>query len=181
MEPVEINAGTYYLRQLRADDRMDDRPALIEAFADAATQRYRSARVPDSDAATAYVRDREAAWESDTRYTWVVAEQTTGALLAEVELNRLDPANRAAGLAFWTHPAHRGGGVLVPSIGAVLRFASGALGMHRTELRHVASNHAARRVAEKCGFTLDGTLREAAVVDGTTEDLLIWSRLSTDS
>ena len=30
MEPVEINAGTWYLRALRADDRVDDRPALAE-------------------------------------------------------------------------------------------------------------------------------------------------------
>ncbi len=30
MEPVEINAGAWYLRALRADDRIDDRPALAE-------------------------------------------------------------------------------------------------------------------------------------------------------
>jgi len=30
MEPVEINAGAWYLRALRADDRVDDRPALAE-------------------------------------------------------------------------------------------------------------------------------------------------------
>ena len=30
MEPVEINAGTWYLRALRADDRIDDRPGLAE-------------------------------------------------------------------------------------------------------------------------------------------------------
>ena len=28
--PVEINAGQWYLRGLRADDRIDDRPALAD-------------------------------------------------------------------------------------------------------------------------------------------------------
>jgi hypothetical protein len=28
LEPVEINAGQWYLRGLRADSRVDDRPAL---------------------------------------------------------------------------------------------------------------------------------------------------------
>ena len=30
MEPVEINNGTWYLRGLRYDDRVDDRPALAD-------------------------------------------------------------------------------------------------------------------------------------------------------
>lgn len=30
MEPIEINAGAWYLRALRADDRMDDRPSLAD-------------------------------------------------------------------------------------------------------------------------------------------------------
>ena len=40
MEPVEINAGGYYLRALRADDRMDDRPRIVEGFADADFKRW---------------------------------------------------------------------------------------------------------------------------------------------
>lgn len=180
MEPVEINAGTYYLRQLRADDRIDDRPALLEAFADAETQRYRSSRIADLDAATDYIRTREREWASDERYTWVVADQTTGALLGEVDLKNIDPVDRTAELSCWTHPAHRGKGIITPAIQAVLRFAYGGLELHHISYQHAASNQVSRRVAEKCGFTLDGTLREAIVIDDKAEDLLVWSRLSTD-
>ena len=76
MEPVEINAGAWYLRALRADDRVDDRPAL----ADLGEHR--------SD----YVGEAAAHWESETLFTWAVCEPTTGELLAEVTL---DPATRA--------------------------------------------------------------------------------------
>jgi hypothetical protein len=71
VEPVEINAGAWYLRALRADDRVDDRPAL----ADLGETR------PD------HVADRAAQWESKTLLSWAVCEPTTGELLAEVTLD----------------------------------------------------------------------------------------------
>lgn len=75
MEPVEINAGSWYLRALRADDRVDDRPALADL----------------GEHSPGHVEDAAAQWESETRFTWAVCEPTTGELLAEVTL---DPAGR---------------------------------------------------------------------------------------
>ncbi|MGB8209279.1 MAG: hypothetical protein WCF69_17055 [Mycobacterium sp.] len=71
MEPVEINAGQWYLRALRADSRVDDRPALADL----------GVAEPD------YVARCAAQWSADTSYTWAVCEPTTGELLAEVTLD----------------------------------------------------------------------------------------------
>jgi hypothetical protein len=76
VEPVEINAGQWYLRGLRADARIDDRPAL--------------ARLGVTD--PEYVARSDAQWDADSRYSWAVCEPTTGELLAEVTL---DPATGA--------------------------------------------------------------------------------------
>ena len=73
MDPVEINAGQWYLRGLRADGRIDDRPALADLG------------VTDPE----YVARSDAQWAADSRYSWAVCEPTTGELLAEVTL---DPA-----------------------------------------------------------------------------------------
>lgn len=70
MEPVEINAGTWYLRALRADDRVDDRPALADL----------------GECRTEYVALLAKQWDSETLYSWAVCEPTTGELLAEVTL-----------------------------------------------------------------------------------------------
>ena len=78
MQPVEINAGAWYLRALRADDRVDDRPAL----ADLGEDRHD------------YVESAAAQWDSDALYTWAICEPTTGELLGEVTL---DPSTRAIG------------------------------------------------------------------------------------
>ena len=85
MEPVEINAGVWYLRALRADDRIDDHPALAELGEDN----------PD------YVGESLARWAADTGYSWAVCEPTTGELLAEVSL---DP--RTAALSTRARPGH---------------------------------------------------------------------------
>ncbi|OBF30324.1 hypothetical protein A5724_24250 [Mycobacterium sp. ACS1612] len=100
MEPVEINAGAWYLRALRADDRIDDRPALAE--------------LGETDAG--YVARCEAQWDSDAMYSWAVCEPTTGELLAEVTL---DPATGGIGL-----PARPGHAEAAQAAGdAVRRFA----------------------------------------------------------
>jgi hypothetical protein len=70
MEPVEINSGAWYLRALRADQRVDDRPALAEI----------------GEAGDDYVARRAEQWERDFAYSWAVCEPTTGELLAEVVL-----------------------------------------------------------------------------------------------
>lgn len=85
VQPVEINAGAWYLRALRADDRVDDRPALADLGEDR----------PD------YVESAAVQWHSDSLYTWAVCEPTTGELLGEVTL---EPSTRAVGTR--SRPGH---------------------------------------------------------------------------
>ena len=105
VEPIEINAGAWYLRALRADDRVDDRPALAD--------------MGQHDAE--HVARRTTQWETDTLYSWAVCEPTTGELLAEVTL---DPASGNIG-----QQARRGHAQAAQTgADAVRRFADAILG-----------------------------------------------------
>ncbi len=68
---MEINAGAWYLRALRSDELIDDRPALAD--------------LGETD--PGYVERCSEHWASDTGYTWAVCEPTTGEMLAEVTLD----------------------------------------------------------------------------------------------
>jgi hypothetical protein len=106
MEPIEINAGAWYLRALRDDDLIDDRPALADL----------GETDPD------YVTRRNAQWASDTGYSWAVCEPTTGELLAEVTL---DPVT--ATMHTRARPGHIEAAMTAGK--SVCRFAAAALGM----------------------------------------------------
>ncbi|MFC9787673.1 hypothetical protein [Rhodococcus sp. NPDC127528] len=108
MEPIEVNAGAWYLRALRADDRVDDRPALADGGID------------DPD----YVATRTAQWAADEHYSWAVCQPNTGELLAEVVLT---PAGSDAALTGWARTGHED--ALDTALEVVTRFAEGALGL----------------------------------------------------
>ena len=106
MEPVEINAGAWYLRAPRQDELIDDRPAL--------------AALGETD--PAFVSRCAAQWASDTGYTWAVCEPTTGEMLAEVTV---DPV--AATLRTRTRDGHADATVIAEQ--SVRRFAAAVLGL----------------------------------------------------
>lgn len=106
MDSVEINAGSWYLRGVRADDRVDDRPALADL----------GETNPD------YVAVAENGWASDRRYTWAVCEPSTGELLAVVTL---DPDTAA--LESRARPGHEDAAAICAD--TVRRYASQALGL----------------------------------------------------
>lgn len=106
MDPVEINNGQWYLRALRYDDRVDDRPALADL----------------GEVDLDYVDEAADGWAEDTRYTWAVCEPSTGELLAEITL---DPAT--AFMHSRARPGHQDAAAMAED--TVRRYASEVLGL----------------------------------------------------
>lgn len=181
MEPVEINAGEYYLRAFRNDDRVNDVPALVEIYADPETRRYMNRLTIDGvPAAEMFIMLMTNGWSKNYRWSWAVCEAVTADLVAGIVLHNIDIKFGLAEVTCWTHPAHRGKGVLPTALNAVLGWAFGAMDMHRIVYKHSVLNPSSQRVAEKCGFTLEGRLRDETIIDDHRVDELLWSRLATD-
>ena len=62
----------------------------------------------------------------------------------------------------------------------VVDYAFDRVGLHRLELEVFAFNPRARRVYEKCGFVLEGTMRDALLWDGVFVDTQKMAILHTD-
>lgn len=119
MDPVEINAGSWYLRALRADERVDDSPALA------------AAGISDPG----YVALRLQQWAADELYSWAVCVPETGEMVAEIQLSPQDghhgPGVRSEAspwaLSGWAATGYDG--ALADGLAAVRRFAESGLGL----------------------------------------------------
>ena len=109
MEPVEINAGTWYLRALRADTRVSDVPALADLGVD--------------DPAGCITRAADG-WASETLFTWAVCIPTTGELVALVTI---PPSGDTAVREGWARDGYDD--ALTAALDPVGRFTEGMLGM----------------------------------------------------
>jgi RimJ/RimL family protein N-acetyltransferase len=91
--------------------------------------------------------------------------------------SRPDQAWAVADIGFWTAPHARGRGIMTGAVRIVARHAFDAFGVQRREWHANVGNLASRRVPEKTGFTIEGTLRRGLDPRGTRVDGWIGSLL----
>lgn len=75
---------------------------------------------------------------------------------------------------------HAGKGYVTEAVQLLVDYLFGAKKFHRIHLVIVPGNGASRRIAEKCGFVLEGTARGAFFNGGENQDVLLYSLLRTD-
>ncbi|WP_459752487.1 GNAT family N-acetyltransferase [Streptomyces sennicomposti] len=85
-----------------------------------------------------------------------------------------------AEIGFWAVKEHRGNGYVTEAAGAAARWAFARLGVDRLEWRAEVGNRASRAVAERAGFTVEGTLRSALNNKGVLRDCWVGSLLPSD-
>jgi RimJ/RimL family protein N-acetyltransferase len=86
----------------------------------------------------------------------------------------------AAELSIWVGAQYRDRGLGTEALRLALRFAFDDLDLHKVFLRVLDYNRRARRLYEKCGFVVEGHLREEMQVDGTWHMLLYMGVLRPD-
>ena len=92
----------------------------------------------------------------------------------------IDREGREAELGYITAPAARGRGVATAMLDELTRWAFDELGALRVTLIIDVENRASSRVAERCGYVLEGVMRSSYLKDDVRVDAGLWSRLPTD-
>ncbi|MBC7456271.1 MAG: GNAT family N-acetyltransferase [Massilia sp.] len=101
-------------------------------------------------------------------------------LCGAIRLNHIEADNRKASIGYYLGARHQGAGMATASVRAVLKFAFERLGMNRIELRCGSGNRPSQRLAERLGFSWEGLLRQAELIDGVFLDHFIYSLLRAD-
>lgn len=89
----------------------------------------------------------------------------------------LDNTNCCASLGYWVGKDFEGRGIATRSVRAVTDLLFRQREIQRVELRAQPTNRRSRAVAERCGFKLEGTLRQSAWVHDRLVDFCMFSIL----
>jgi RimJ/RimL family protein N-acetyltransferase len=111
---------------------------------------------------------------------FAVTELATGELAGEGVLWGIDLHNRCAHAGLSLRPAFRGRGLGADVARVLCRYGFAVRGLRRVQLETLADNAAMIKVAERLGFTREGTLRSASWVNGGWADDVIFGLLDTE-
>src|SRR5687768_9352523 len=88
--------------------------------------------------------------------------------------------HQAAELSIWIGQGHRNGGAGTEALRLALRHAFGPMGLHKLYLRVLEYNARAIRTYQKCGFKIEGTLRDEMRVQERWHNLIYMGALADD-
>jgi RimJ/RimL family protein N-acetyltransferase len=111
---------------------------------------------------------------------FAVTELATGELAGAAVLWSIDLHNRSAHAGIELRQAFRGRGLGSDVIRLLCRYGFMIRGLRRMQLETLADNGAMIAVAERLGFTREGTMRGASWVNGQWVDEVIFAMLDTE-
>ncbi|MFD5075628.1 GNAT family N-acetyltransferase [Streptomyces sp. NPDC058371] len=172
------------LRPWNAESDADAR-AWLRGLSDPEFQRWNTPlkAVRDIDDARDSLRARAESAADGSGVSFRVTDAGTGATLGHIGVNEIDYVIRVARVGYWVLPEARGQQVATRALLLAARFAFSELGLHRLELGHALGHDVSCRVAERCGFLWEGTLRGAMFEAGRSDvfrDVHLHARLATD-
>ncbi|AOP49131.1 GNAT family N-acetyltransferase [Streptomyces lydicus] len=119
----------------------------------------------------------QAAGRTD-RLDLAIEDRETGEYLGELALSQIDKDNASGSFRISLAAHATGHGLGSEAIRLLLDHAFDRVGLHRVQLEVFPFNPRAQRAYEKCGFEVDGRLREALFWEGEWHDVLVMSALA---
>ncbi|GHD91559.1 GNAT family N-acetyltransferase [Streptomyces naganishii] len=162
-----------------------DVEAWLRGNTDPEFRRWNTPITPVTDRAAAEdsLRVRTARALEGSAASFVIEDAGSGTPLGHIGINDIRPFMATARVGYWVLPEARGHGVATRALGLVADWGFGELGLHRMELDHAVGHEVSCRVAERCGFRYEGTMRGAVFQAGRKDawrDAHLHARLATD-
>ncbi|MET7293203.1 GNAT family N-acetyltransferase [Streptomyces griseoloalbus] len=157
----------------------------LRGLTDPEFQRWNTPFRPITDPGSARESLRRCAqYDADgTGASFRIADAGSGTALGHIGVNDMHPVLRRATVGYWVLPEARGRGVATRALLLAAHWALTERGLHRLELNHALGHEVSCRVAERCGFRHEGTLRGAILEAGRHDafrDAHLHARLAAD-
>lgn len=111
---------------------------------------------------------------------WAMIQTSDKQMIGCIGLVNIDAENDHAEIGYILLPEFQGKGFMHEAMQAVIDFSFEKLGVHRLSGNVDPENTASSKVLEKCGFKLEGHLREHEIFEGRYLDSLIYGLLNRE-
>ncbi|MFC8920383.1 GNAT family N-acetyltransferase [Streptomyces sp. NPDC047821] len=174
MDPVTLTTGRLLLRPFAPED-VD---AVHTACQDPGIQRWTTVPSPYArHHAEEFVGTVPDGWRTGYDLDFAVLLRDGGPLVGAAGVRGHSGVWE---IGFWTAAEHRGSGYATEAVAALARWTFTATGCVRLVWRAEVGNTGSRAVAEKAGFTIEGTQRAGLLNKGTVRDAWVGSLLPSD-
>jgi len=180
--PGHIDTRRLHLRVPRAGDGAALYAAIVESLPE--LRRFLAslpwvAAEPSPEVSEAWCRNAAANFLARRDLPFLMFEREGGALVGATGLHRTVWETPRTEIGYWCRTTRAGRGYVSEAVAAVARYAHENLRAVRVEIVTDEANLASRRVAERCGFELEGVLRhERRAPDGSLRNTCIYARLA---
>jgi ribosomal-protein-serine acetyltransferase len=164
--------------------QISDAPSVHEAVGESLPELPRWMPELDADltvdAILEWINGHTILAEEQSAYDFAVVDAVSSNFLGGCGLTEINHRHRFANLYYWVRSSCTGQGVATQAVRLVARYGLTQLRLNRIEIVMAVSNPASRRVAEKAGAVLEGTLRQRIVAHGVTHDAYMFSLVPLD-
>lgn len=136
---------------------------------------------PDSlDSLKSGLKEREEWVRGGKCHQFTIIESSSSKRIGSIDIRPYDDPFRGD-MGLWIGLPFQGKGHATSAVKQVLKYGFEKLGMKKIEAKIFVGNIASRRVFEKCGFQLEGTIRRAEIKRGKFVDEWLFGILKEEA
>jgi RimJ/RimL family protein N-acetyltransferase len=135
----------------------------------------------DEFSAEFYIRKKIEEWDEQSAFNFGIWLKETGEYAGHISVKNIDWIIPRGEIAYVISGEHEGKGIMTEALTAIIKFSFENLLMSRLFLRVLTCNARSYELAERCGFSREGTLRkDHKTYDGELVDLYYYGMTRSD-
>jgi ribosomal-protein-serine acetyltransferase len=103
-----------------------------------------------------------------------------GKIAGNIGLYHIDHLNKIASIGYWLGEEFQGKGIITNACQEIVKYGFSELNLNRIEIKCGTRNVKSQAIPERLGFTQEGIIRQAELVNGKFHDLYLYSLLKED-
>lgn len=179
--PESFESERLMIRAPRVRDAAEIHAAAVESLDTLRPWMRWAQHEPNLDEGRKYLRKTRRHFLTGKPFAYNMFLKGTDRFVGMCGIARMDPGVPRVELWYWIRKSFAGQGYMMEALNAVTGLVVDHLGARRVELHIDDRNERSRRVAERCGFELEGILRSyTRAEDGSLEDTRIYAKVFSD-